>query len=96
MIAVPEAPGTVAIAGDWHGNLRWALDRIEDAHAADATTIVNLGDVGYCVPDPATRMYLFRVDKRLGELGKVTAVRQRQLILVAADGAALRPAPSTD
>ena len=63
------APSAVAIAGDWHGNLRWALDRIGDAHAAGATTIVHLGDFGYWVPDPATRKYLFRVEKRLAELG---------------------------
>lgn len=69
MITVPEAAGIVAIAGDWHGNLRWALDRIDDAYTAGATTIVHLGDFGYWVPDPVTRKYLFRVDKRLGELG---------------------------
>ena len=69
MTTVLGAPGIVAIAGDWHGNLRWALDRIADAHTAGATTIVHLGDFGYWVPDPATRKYLFRVNKRLGELG---------------------------
>lgn len=61
-------PGTIAIAGDWHGNLRWALDRINDAHVAGATTIVHLGDFGYWVLDPATRKYLTRVEKRLAEL----------------------------
>ncbi|MBN9620892.1 MAG: metallophosphatase [Actinobacteria bacterium] len=29
---------------------------------------MHLGDFGYWVPDPATRKYLFRVEKRLGEL----------------------------
>ena len=68
MTRLPATPGTVAIAGDWHGNLRWALDRIDDAHAAGATTIVHLGDFGYWVLDPATRKYLFRVEMRLAEL----------------------------
>ena len=68
MTTLLAAPGTVAIAGDWHGNLRWALDRIDDAHVAGAATIVHLGDFGFWVPDPATRKYLFRVEKRLAEL----------------------------
>lgn len=68
MTTLLTTPGTVAIAGDWHGNLRWALDRIGAAHAAGASTIVHLGDFGYWVLDPATRKYLFRVEKRLAEL----------------------------
>lgn len=68
MITLPTAPETIAVAGDWHGNLRWALGRIADAHAEGVQTIVHLGDFGYWVPDPATRKYLFRVEKRLAEL----------------------------
>ena len=37
------APGTVAIAGDWHGNLRWALDRmltvLRNTRAADRARV---------------------------------------------------------
>ena len=30
--------------------------------------MVHLGDFGYWVPDPSTRKYLFRVEKRLAEV----------------------------
>lgn len=77
-------------------NPRWALDRIEDAHGAGATTIVHLGNFGYWVPDPATCKDLFRVNKRLRQLGMRLLLVDGNPVLVAADGAAPRPALSTD
>ncbi len=39
----------VAIAGDWHGNLRWIQTALPQLHrtAPDVTTVLQLGDFGY-------------------------------------------------
>lgn len=58
-------PDLLMLAGDWHGNLPWAEVAIR--HAADngVDTIVQLGDFGYWVDDPATAEYLATVNREL-------------------------------
>lgn len=64
----PADPGLVAVAGDWHGNLAWALKAVKAAHDAGAAVVLQLGDFGYWRPDPSTRKYLFRLERQLSAL----------------------------
>lgn len=43
---MPE-PGSVLIAGDWHGDYHWGYEVFDYAVAHDITTILHLGDFGY-------------------------------------------------
>jgi hypothetical protein len=56
------------MAGDWHGNLGWALHVLPVARAAGARTLVQLGDFGYWRRDPSTSKYLRRLERQLAEL----------------------------
>jgi hypothetical protein len=58
----------VALAGDWHGNIPWAMRMVAAAHDAGVRVIVQLGDFGYWRDDPSTRKYLRRLERLLGEL----------------------------
>jgi Calcineurin-like phosphoesterase len=58
----------VALAGDWHGNIPWALRMVAAAHDAGVRVIVQLGDFGFWRDDPSTRKYLRRLERLLGEL----------------------------
>ena len=66
MLDTVEEP--VVLAGDWHGNLPWALRMVTAARDAGARVIVQLGDFGYWRDDPSTRKYLRRLESRLTEL----------------------------
>ena len=66
MLATVDQP--VALAGDWHGNLPWALRMVTAAHEAGARVIVQLGDFGYWRDEPSTRKYLRRLESLLPEL----------------------------
>lgn len=46
MVDHTQAPQTVAFAGDWHGNMSWAIMAIDYAHDHGADTILHLGDFG--------------------------------------------------
>lgn len=61
-------PETIALAGDWHGNLPWALKMITFARDNGATMIVHLGDFGFWRADPGTRKYLARTTRLLEQL----------------------------
>jgi len=62
-------PGIVAIAGDWHGNTRWALGQIRNAHEHGATTIVHVGDFGFWTDCDQTTAYLGELDELLTDYG---------------------------
>jgi hypothetical protein len=62
-------PDRVAVAGDWHGNLRWAERMIQAAADDGASAVVHLGDFGYWTDDPSTRKYLSRLEKLLTATG---------------------------
>jgi hypothetical protein len=60
-------PGRVALAGHWHGNLWWAERALPTVHEVGARVVVQLGDFGYWRGgDPATRKYLFRLNRWQG------------------------------
>jgi hypothetical protein len=63
------------LAGDWHGNIPFAMSQIDRIHTAGAQLIVQLGDFGFWRDDPATRKYLSRLDRRL-------ATRDMQLVWI--------------
>jgi len=50
MLAVD--PRTTVVAGDWHGNSRWAAAAISEAGSGGARTILHLGDYGYTFEAP--------------------------------------------
>jgi hypothetical protein len=62
-------PEVIAVAGDWHGNLVFALQQLLRIHQAGAQLIVHVGDFGYFTPGPTARRFLLRLDQSLAELG---------------------------
>lgn len=65
-------PGKIMIAGDWHGNLDWALSVVEKAHARlpdeEHKIILQLGDFGYWGGWYGSH-YLMRLSDRARDLG---------------------------
>jgi len=53
---------TVALAGDWHGNTRWALARITELAERGVELILHLGDFGIW-PGTSGRTYLGRLEE---------------------------------
>lgn len=68
-LRLPLEPGLIAMAGDWHGNLGFALSQVARARDAGCEVMVQCGDFGYWHPDPSTRKYLFRLERALAESG---------------------------
>lgn len=58
----------VAYAGDWHGDMGWAVRMIDEAHDLGATMIYHLGDFGIW-PGPGGGSYRKDVMKRLERRG---------------------------
>lgn len=56
----------VAIAGDWHGNTAWALNRLQLAAAAGITTIYHVGDFGIW-PGRTGKAYFQKLHAHLDE-----------------------------
>lgn len=56
----------VAIAGDWHGNTRWALARIAEVAANGVALILHLGDFGIW-PGPSGRVYIDKLEDACAE-----------------------------
>lgn len=54
----------VGLAGDWHGNLSWAQQRLTDFHHLDITTILHVGDFGIW-PGAAGKKYLNNLNTSL-------------------------------
>jgi len=61
-------PSRVLLAGDWHGNLGWALRVVDYAAEQGAHTIVHVGDFGIWQGISGMK-YLRRLDQRLTERG---------------------------
>jgi len=59
---------TVALAGDWHGNTRWAVARIAEVALRDVALILHLGDFGIW-PGTAGRTYLDGIEAACAEHG---------------------------
>lgn len=59
---------TVALAGDWHGNVRWARARIADVAARGVGLILHLGDFGIW-PGESGELYLLDVERICAEHG---------------------------
>lgn len=55
-------PGTVMLAGDWHGNTGWATSLIASAGIRDIPVVLQLGDFGYWVPGRRTDTYLDAIE----------------------------------
>ncbi len=51
----------VVFAGDWHGNLPWAIGRIQSIGASGVTTILHVGDFGIW-PGSSGKRYLEAVE----------------------------------
>ena len=45
-----QLEGPVVVAGDWHGNINFALGAIKQAHSMGTSTILHVGDFGYFRP----------------------------------------------
>lgn len=59
---------TVALAGDWHGNTRWAAARIAEVAAYDVALILHLGDFGVW-PGPSGRWYIEHLEDACAKYG---------------------------
>ncbi len=56
----------VGLAGDWHGNTRWALKKLERFHRDGIRTILHLGDFGLW-PTQGGAKFLRRIDEACSE-----------------------------
>lgn len=59
----------IAIAGDWHGDLAWAVLTARSAAREGAKTMLHVGDFGLDWPGPKRARYEFKLNKHLMELG---------------------------
>ena len=59
---------TVALAGDWHGNTRWALARITEVAERGVALILHLGDFGIW-PGTSGRVYLSKLEEACAAYG---------------------------
>lgn len=59
---------TVALAGDWHGNTRWARTRIAEVAANGVALILHLGDFGIW-PGASGRVYIDQLEEACAEHG---------------------------
>ena len=68
--AVPTVrdQATVGVAGDWHGNTRWAVRALADFRDAGVTTVWHLGDFGLW-PGPTGNDYLDAIEGACVRLG---------------------------
>jgi hypothetical protein len=64
-----DAPRPFAVAGDWHGDLGWAITAIRSAARDGVTTILHVGDFGLDWPGPKRGRFENRVNKYLVEFG---------------------------
>ncbi|WP_048895539.1 metallophosphoesterase family protein [Mycolicibacterium conceptionense] len=63
----PE-PRIIAIAGDWHGNFRWARHILTTPHLRGVEAVVHTGDFGFW-PGRGGQEYLDRLEEVLAKLG---------------------------
>ncbi|MET9329157.1 metallophosphatase [Tsukamurella sp. NPDC003166] len=61
-------PRRVALAGDWHGNTRWAVHVLDEAARRGCDVVVHLGDFGLWPGRDGAR-YLADLDQHLQRLG---------------------------
>lgn len=63
-----------AVAGDWHGNLGWAIMAIRSAAREGVRTILHVGDFGFDWPGPKRARYEERLNKYLLQFGIILVV----------------------
>ena len=64
-----DASRPLAVAGDWHGNLGWALTTIRSAAREGVRTILHVGDFGLDWPGAKRGRYEAKLNKCLLEVG---------------------------
>lgn len=60
--------GQVVFAGDWHGNVRWAISRVQSVGESGTTTILHVGDFGIW-PGVSGKRYLQAVENACARYG---------------------------
>ncbi|MEG9247846.1 metallophosphoesterase [Arthrobacter sp. Soc17.1.1.1] len=55
----------LAVFGDWHGHLGWALGAIDAAERAGVRTLLHVGDFGLDFPGPQRGRYESKLSRRL-------------------------------
>ncbi|WP_155849842.1 metallophosphoesterase family protein [Arthrobacter sp. H41] len=55
----------LAVFGDWHGHLGWALGAIDAAERAGVRTLLHVGDFGLDFPGPQRSRYESKLSRRL-------------------------------
>lgn len=64
-----DEEGRFAIAGDWHGDLGWAIMAVRSAAREGANKIIHVGDFGLDWPGPKRARYEDRLNRCLLEFG---------------------------
>ena len=64
-----DAPRPLAVVGDWHGNLGWALTTVRSAAREGVSTILHVGDFGLDWPGAKRGRYEAKLNKYLIESG---------------------------
>lgn len=64
-----DEPKPLAVAGDWHGNLGWAIAATRSAAREGVSTLLHVGDFGLDWPGSKRGRYESKLNKYLLELG---------------------------
>lgn len=67
-------PRPIAVFGDWHGNLGWALTAIGSAAREGAHTAIHVGDFGFDWPGRKRGRFEAKLNKYLVDLGLTLVV----------------------
>ncbi|GAA1127051.1 metallophosphoesterase [Arthrobacter flavus] len=67
-------PSPIAIYGDWHGHLGWALGSLDSAAKAGVRTLIHVGDLGLDFPGRNRGRFEKRLNQTLVDLGQTLVV----------------------
>ncbi|WP_426999183.1 metallophosphoesterase family protein [Pseudarthrobacter sp. N5] len=69
-----DAPRPFAVAGDWHGDLGWAITAVRSAARERVSTLLHVGDFGLDWPGAKRGRFEARLNKYLLEAGIILIV----------------------
>lgn len=75
MVLISANESHVGVAGDWHGDTRWAMRMLHLFSRNRIRTILHVGDFGLW-PGESGAKYLRKVDRTLAELGQTIFVTE--------------------
>jgi len=73
MVLIGANESHVGLAGDWHGDTRWAMHALKMFAQNRIRTVLHVGDFGIW-PGPSGAKYLRKVDRQLADLNQILVI----------------------